>query len=92
MKPEDHWQNVASTLRDNSRDTSDTKAPHGFATRVVALSELSPPRPVLVRLRNWSLLTAGVTALAFIALLTTQEPKTQFIPLPELDLPSPAAS
>lgn len=92
MKPEEHWQKLAPRFRDTSTDPSEEKPPPGFATRIVALSLQNQKRPnlsLLSRFRNWSLATAGATALALLVLFNLQEPQTQFIPLPELDLPTP---
>lgn len=93
MKPEDHWQKLASRFRDDSPDQSEGIAPPGFATRIVALSGQQTDRSnrsLLSRFRNWSLATAGATALALIVLLNLQEPQKQFLPVPELILPNPS--
>lgn len=93
MKPEEQWQRLAAQARQSLPPVAEDNAPHGFATRVVALADLAGPdstSSLITRLRNWSLATAGTAALTLALLLALQEPKTQFIPVPELDLPSPA--
>lgn len=93
MKPEKsekHWQNLAPRFRKFSpHPSSSVEAPLGFTTRVVALSGLATKPQLLTRFRNWSLATAGATSLALIILLNLQEPQTQFIPVPQLNLPTP---
>jgi hypothetical protein len=90
MKPEDNWQKVAEQFRDNQAPPSNDSPPPGFATRVVALADLEPKASLMIRFRNWSLGTAAATALALVIVLSLHEPETQFVPVPQLNLPTPA--
>jgi hypothetical protein len=60
------------------------------ARQLGALAELTPPTALITRLRNWSLATAGAATLTLAIMLVLQETKTQFIPIPKFDLPSPS--
>jgi hypothetical protein len=83
MKPEkseEQWQKLAPRFRKTSAHPTSAEAPLGFATK---------KPPLFNRFRNCSLATAGATTLALIVLLNLQEPQTQFLPVPEFDLPTP---
>ena len=92
MKPEkskEQWQKLVYHFRKTSAHPTSAEAPLGFATRVVARSGFAKKPPLFTRFRNCSLATAGATTLALIVLLNLQEPQTQFLPVPEFDLPTP---
>lgn len=89
MKPEKHWQKVAERFRHSEAPVPTDSAPPGFTTRVVALADLDPKPSLVTRLRNWSLGTAAATALAFAIVFSLHERETQFVPVPQLDLPTP---
>ena len=88
MNSEDKWQQAATKFRHRLPEESvDTPLP-GFSTRIVALADLGNDSSLMIRLRNWSLGTAAASAIALTVLISLQEPKTQFIPVPELNLPT----
>ena len=89
MNSEDHWQKISKRFRQNQPKPAAESPPPGFSTRVVALADLEPQSSFITRLRNWSLGTAAVSALTFTVIFSLQEPKNQFIPVPELKLPTP---
>ena len=96
MNPEDsnshpRWEKLAPRLRDLPGDDLPTKAPLGFATRVVAQANFAPQTSPLTRFRNWSLVLAGASACALVVTTTLHEPAQQFLPLPEPEFPTPTS-
>ncbi len=86
MNAEERWLKSAQKFRYSAPQES---APYGFATKVVAAANLGlPPHSHALRLwRRYSLSVAGFAAVMLSLQLLTHQPRTQFLPLPQLDLP-----
>lgn len=96
MKNDDQrWKQLAGALRDAGavdRPGND-QAPHGFATRVLAIhrenvrSSERADRIGLVLWRRWALGAAVLSCVGCgLLFLNLPEPEPQFLPLPALDI------
>jgi len=87
--PNDAWTRLLSAAR-RSPDRGDAQAPYGFATRVVALADVTPRRAGSL-FERFALRAVGVAALLAIgsaAFTLTQSPA----PGPNSDVPGEVAN